>query len=441
MYRPPSKRTISALLTLIAAFSYSNITHAIDFNAQEIKLDPVILVGGSSVKFTLVTSDLCTATEDCGYPSGTNPTPDYRLHVGQVFTVALAKEGFADIQNTGQPFDEQGASYDPGTSGLVINRLVDSYNTITNKLLREVKASFVLNFDFDAKENQRFRFTLTHLEDLYPKYTDPNTPSVGALQVFNGTTWDQLPVGPEDALLTVRNGKPAWTKYYRIGDTGPFGGTVFYTSANGLHGLVAAPKVRLGDKSPFGAYEATKEGQVKIEPARYQPGKSVIWGKGCPGQVFTSANLDALGTGKINTLEILKSCVATTIPEKPTLVPILDQAGDTDSAAYLAASYFGAIRYRDHAGQAQECYDNQGNPDICWYLPSSGELIEMMKYASMLGLEGDLYWSSTQKFVIDAKGNQTATQAYAVGPNGQGSIVSEPRNKSEKHNVRAISAF
>jgi len=34
---------------------------------------------------------------------------------------------------------------------------------------------------------------------------------------------------------------PATITYYAVGDTGPAGGIVFYTSDGGLHGLEAAP--------------------------------------------------------------------------------------------------------------------------------------------------------------------------------------------------------
>lgn len=78
---------------------------------------------------------------------------------------------------------------------------------------------------------------------------------------------------------------------YKIGDTGPAGGIVFFITSNGFNGLEAAPEDL----------------------------NSVSWG--CFNTVITGADGVTIGTGEQNTLQILKSC------------------GHNVTAAYLADLY------------------------------------------------------------------------------------------------------
>ena len=68
-----------------------------------------------------------------------------------------------------------------------------------------------------------------------------------SMQYWNGAAWVNIEAGLPGATLTFCNNKPTWTtsgcpKVYKVGDTGPAGGKVFYLSdSTGLHGLEAAP--------------------------------------------------------------------------------------------------------------------------------------------------------------------------------------------------------
>lgn len=140
---------------------------------------------------------------------------------------------------------------------------------------------------------------------------------------------------------------------YAIGDIGPAGGWVFYVTADGLHGLEAAPNDQ----------------------------RSVQWGFGCqselPGIGILGADGTALGMGERNTDDIVAAC------------PFW-----TEGAASIADNYTSPSGYFD------------------WYLPSIGELIIMLNNLvpsppppsiTSFSLDpagplpgGSAYWSSTE---------------------------------------------
>lgn len=117
---------------------------------------------------------------------------------------------------------------------------------------------------------------------------------------------------------------------YEIGDYGPAGGTVFYVTDNGLHGVEAAP----------------------VDQGIAQ------WG--CVFEELSGAMDEGPITGLVNTHDILTQCL-----ERPI-------------AASIAADY-----------------ELKGYND--WYLPSLGELDELLRHTDIIGgLAEAWYWTSTQ---------------------------------------------
>jgi hypothetical protein len=67
----------------------------------------------------------------------------------------------------------------------------------------------------------------------------------GDMQYWDGTSWVMFPKGGYNTILKNCGGVPTWVvancDAFQIGDTGPAGGKVFYTTEGGAHGLEAAP--------------------------------------------------------------------------------------------------------------------------------------------------------------------------------------------------------
>ncbi len=113
--------------------------------------------------------------------------------------------------------------------------------------------------------------------------------ALGDIRYWDGTAWGNIAAGLPNQTLTFCNNKPTWTtsgcpgpKVYKIGDTGPAGGKVFYLSDDtGLHGLEAAP----------------------VDQSTGAP-----WG--CKGRVVGTGT--DVGMGKANTAAIVELCGAGT---------------------------------------------------------------------------------------------------------------------------------
>jgi hypothetical protein len=126
---------------------------------------------------------------------------------------------------------------------------------------------------------------------------------------------------------------------YKIGDTGLGGGTVFFVSSNGLHGLEAA-----------------------LSEARVA---SVRWNNGA--YTNTEAHGNGVGAGEMNTMLI-----------------IANQGSDSYSYA---------------AGRCANLAKTNGDVDYSdWYLPSRVELNLLYLQKTIVGGFGDyFYWSSTEQ--------------------------------------------
>jgi hypothetical protein len=174
---------------------------------------------------------------------------------------------------------------------------------------------------------------------------------------------------------------------YALGDIGPAGGSVFYVTEDGLHGLEAAPT----DQST-----------------------NIRWNKSNGSSNDTSATGDGVGAGAMNTIFII----------------VTEGANSADYAAGIAANLvisYSGVDYGD------------------WYLPSKFELnlmwINLADPAddgrasgsdsdSVGGFTNDGYWSSTQS------SNFTAWLQYFDDGD-----PFDDANKSNQLSVRAVRAF
>jgi len=153
--------------------------------------------------------------------------------------------------------------------------------------------------------------------------------SIGTHEITVTVTDNKAQV--ESAAITIEVIEP-----YKIGDTGPAGGIVFYVTDNGLHGLEAAP-----EDLP-GTYEY-----------------------GCYGRNILGAHGHAIGTGATNTKAIV----------------------DAECDSY----YFGGLI----AANVVASYSFGGYTD--WFLPSKDELSEFYLQRDFVsGYVNNFRWSSSQ---------------------------------------------
>lgn len=182
----------------------------------------------------------------------------------------------------------------------------------------------------------------------------PGGTSVGDMQYWNGSSWviisapNPLPITPNMATLHFCNGVPSWKAVcnrlpdqgppYKLGDTGPAGGVVFYIIDQGIHGFEAA----LVDLSAtgWGCYSS--------------------WVSRGPNGI-TSALSSNIGAGATNTTLIASQC------------------GSSSAAAIADAYVF--------------------NGFADWYLPSKDELnllVQQIIVGIVVGNASGSYWSSTE---------------------------------------------
>ena len=130
----------------------------------------------------------------------------------------------------------------------------------------------------------------------------PVSANKGDILFWDGSDW-KLTAAPSKSStpmsLILVDGVPKWvaqsngSRVYSIGDTGPAGGKVFYTTDGGAHGLEAAPS----DQS-----------------------SSTHWG--CTDKNIPGADGTKIGTGGLNTGDIVANC------------------SDAGTAAKVAANYW-----------------------------------------------------------------------------------------------------
>jgi len=126
--------------------------------------------------------------------------------------------------------------------------------------------------------------------------------------------------------------------YYKIGDNGPAGGTVFYITDGGLHGLEAAPA------------------NSRVSPPVNSPNS--VWG--CSRSSIAGTSTD-IGTGAANTAAIVAGCVS----------------GEVTAA------------------EVANAYELNGFAD--WFLPSKGELNLLYLQKDVVGsFASSDYWSSSE---------------------------------------------
>jgi len=171
---------------------------------------------------------------------------------------------------------------------------------------------------------------------------------------------------------------------YKLGDTGPGGGKIFYRSEEGftVKGATVAANVT--------AY------YLEAAPNDLENSKSALPDWGSSGSIGTGT---AIGDGKQNTQLIIKS-------------------DNTEVAAKICVNY------------------NNGFND--WFLPSKDELYQLFvnRVAAGVTLEisssGRYYWSSSE--------SETST-AWTYYINAQSNITDAGRNRANTAYVRAIRAF
>ncbi len=157
---------------------------------------------------------------------------------------------------------------------------------------------------------------------------------------------------------------------YSIGDTGPAGGGVFYISNGGQNGLEAAR-----------------------DDLAWPSGE--LWYWGCGGTEITGAAGTAIGTGAINTADILAACTEPNVAAK-------------------GASDFTLNGYDD------------------WFLASKDEMSALYAARSAVGgfTTNTIFWTSSQDSAANAWNTRINTTGYQ-----------QPKTKTLLYKVRPIRAF
>ncbi|MEQ1636018.1 MAG: DUF1566 domain-containing protein [Methylococcales bacterium] len=150
------------------------------------------------------------------------------LHKGQIFKIA----------KTSIAIGNPDASYTVEDNKVSIPNLAQEGTTLTNATLQLTNPATGEITVLDLVTTSLGTGTL------------PAGNAVGDMQYWNGTQWSIVPAGTNGAYLAFCDGKPAWgtckattapipSAGYKIGDTGPAGGKVFFVDSTFLHGLEA----------------------------------------------------------------------------------------------------------------------------------------------------------------------------------------------------------
>ena len=203
--------------------------------------------------------------------------------------------------------------------------------------------------------------------------------TTGAIMYYNGSSWTGLPAGTSGQVLIMSSGIPAWAPTTTLTVGASYGGgKIAYLLQSGdpgydpavQHGLIAASS----DQSTG----------VMWDPA------------GSAG--FTAAGGTGIGTGKVNTDNIL------------------NETFYSSTAANIARAYTGG-GYTD------------------WYLPSKDELNKLyINKTAIGGFASANYWSSSEGITVNAAWYQFFGSGYGSGYQG-------PDSRHATYYVRAVRAF
>jgi len=208
-----------------------------------------------------------------------------------------------------------------------------------------------------------------------------------------GTVFDQRP--------SVDNRTPA----YKIGDTGPGGGIIFYHDPDGFR---VEGYGKQGDDGYFPSYTA-----YYLEAAPLKTAAKAPWGNSgtLVGEVTTFTTIDdpkakLIGNGRKDTQAIAAQMKTKNI---------------TNSAAQICA------------GLKEGGYDD-------WFLPSPRELVELCKQGLLKGIDikagsAGSFWSSSQST------DKQAVYVMADSNTAIGGRAAFTRKDSGSYTVRAIRAF
>jgi hypothetical protein len=202
-----------------------------------------------------------------------------------------------------------------------------------------------------------------------------------------GTIWVDTSSSGSDIYISIdSSGSSAiWKQIslpvYALGDTGPGGGLVFYVTADGMHGLEAAP----------------------VDSA------SSVWG--CVSTDIARAERTAIGTGQHNTMEILHLC------------------SDGNSAAQVTTNYIANGYYDWYLPSKDEL-----NQIFCVLGNSASYRSTCSGLANTLNVgtfDTANYWSSSQS----QTGGYASEQSFSTGAQGVAT------QKSVQLGVRAVRKF
>ncbi|WP_422480935.1 BspA family leucine-rich repeat surface protein, partial [Pleomorphochaeta sp. DL1XJH-081] len=199
--------------------------------------------------------------------------------------------------------------------------------------------------------------------------------------VRNVTNHEEFSLGScpllENYLPSVRS----WTKY-TVGDIGPAGGYIFYVDGRGYDSEGVLPSYRYLEAAPFGWYDTDGDGIYWEDDD-----PSFEWGS-YMYEVSPSAKMTGIGTGKINTENI--------VAYHDRLGALYPEKGDyySNPEAYYEPS--------DGTVAAKVCKEAVISGYNDWYLPSLEEFKQIQNNLiskRIGGFRGSVfsnYWTSTE---------------------------------------------
>jgi hypothetical protein len=189
------------------------------------------------------------------------------------------------------------------------------------------------------------------------------------------------------------------TSSYKVGDTGPGGGVVFYHNPDGF---TVQGYGRRGDDGYFASYTA-----YYLEAAPAKTASAAQWG---------------------NQGTVVRDVTTFTVNDDPKAALIGNGRKDTQ----IIAAYMKARGITDSA--AQKCAELTEGGFNDWFLASAGELAELFRQADLKGVDikNEALWSSSQS------GGQQAV-CVSTGPGAASQVFAE--NKETKRTARAVRAF